>query len=102
MHIAARGLIFDATDAAENEAVAYVTSLVPLASGTFLCGWQSGPGKHTPTNTIRLARSTDGAQNWDRLPFEFETSFEGIPGSVPRRRNGRIRTGTIVAVHHVD
>ncbi|HCD01990.1 MAG TPA: hypothetical protein DER64_15845 [Planctomycetaceae bacterium] len=81
MHIAARGLIFDATAAAENEAVAYVTSLVPLASGTFLCGWQSGPGKHTPTNTIRLARSTDGAQNWDRLPFEFETSFEGIPGS---------------------
>ena len=81
MRIAARGLIFDAIDAAENEAVAYVTSLVPLDSGAFLCGWQSGPGKHTATNTIGLARSTDGAHTWQRLPFEFETLFQGTPGS---------------------
>ncbi|GIS59142.1 MAG: hypothetical protein CM1200mP2_13670 [Planctomycetaceae bacterium] len=81
MHVSARGLIFDATVAAENEAVAYVTSLVPLDSGAFLCGWQSGPGKHTATNTIGLARSTDGAHTWHRLPVKLETSFEGTPGS---------------------
>ena len=73
MHVSARGLIFDATVAAENEAVAYVTSLVPLDSGAFLCGWQSGPGKHTATNTIGLARSTDGAHTWHRLPVKLET-----------------------------
>ena len=81
MRVEARGLIFDAREVAEDEAVAYVTSLAPLESGTFLAGWQCGPGKHTPTNTIRLARSRDGAETWRRLAYRFETSWQGDPGS---------------------
>jgi hypothetical protein len=81
MRVEARGLIFDAREVAETEAVAYVTSLVPLQSGTLLASWQCGPGKHTPTNTIRLARSHDGAETWEHLPFRFETSWQGVSGS---------------------
>ena len=33
LRIESRGLIFDATEAPDREAVAYVTSLVPLRSG---------------------------------------------------------------------
>ncbi len=81
LRIDTRGLIFDATAAPEAEAVAYVTSLVPLESGTFLAGWQSGPGKHTPTNTIGLARSQEGTATWQRLQHDFDTSWQGTPGS---------------------
>jgi len=81
LRIESRGLIFDATEAPGCEAVAYVTSLVPLRSGSILAGWQSGPGKHTPTNTIGLARSQDDAATWQRLQHEFDTSWQGTPGS---------------------
>ena len=81
IRVEARGLIFDAAAVAETDAVAYVTSLVPLESGTFLAGWQCGPGKHTPTNTIRLAASRDGAETWELLPHRFDASWQGIPGS---------------------
>ncbi|MCP3696503.1 MAG: exo-alpha-sialidase [Planctomycetaceae bacterium] len=76
-----RGTIFDATVAPDNEAVAYVTSLVPLDNGTWLSGWQSGPEKMTPVNKIRLARSRDGAQTWEQLAPVLDTSWQGIPGS---------------------
>jgi len=79
--IKSQGLIFDATGATDAEAVAYVTSLVSLESGTWLAGWQSGPGKHTATNTIALAQSHDGDGTWQRLPHEFDTAWEGVPGS---------------------
>ncbi len=77
-----RGLIYDARPVAETERVAYFTSLVPLESGSWLAGWQCGPAKQTPANTIRLARSRDGAETWHLLPFRFETSWQGTAGSL--------------------
>ena len=82
LRVAASGLIYDATAATAAEAMAYFTSLLPLESGAFLSGWQCGPGKHTPTNTIRLARSRDGAETWEQLPHQFDASWQGIPGSL--------------------
>lgn len=81
LKIASRGLIFDATEVAANEAISYTTSLLPLDSGTILAGWQCGPGKHTPTNTIRLARSHNNAQTWQQLPCRFDTRWQETPGS---------------------
>ena len=80
LEVAARGMIFAAEEAPVEEAVAYFTSLVPLASGTWLSGWQLGPEKQT-ANTIGLARSRDQGQSWQRLSHSFETSWEGTPGS---------------------
>ena len=45
MNVAAQGMIFSAEEAPAEEAVAYFTSRVPLASGTWLSGWQLGPEK---------------------------------------------------------
>jgi hypothetical protein len=59
-----------------------MTSLAVLKSGTILAGWQSGKGKHDAKNTIRLARSHDGAETWSVLSVDFETEWQGVPGSL--------------------
>jgi hypothetical protein len=76
------GLIFDATQQPPEGRIAYFTSLCALRSGTILCGFQNGPGKHAPTSTIRLCRSRDGGQSWELLPARFETRVAGVPGSL--------------------
>lgn len=96
MRIEARGLIYDATNVSDSDAVSYVTSLVPLRSGTFLAGWQCGPEKHAPTNTIRLARSIDGAETWELLPFPFENSWQGIPGSFMAAEMVEVQPGRLM------
>lgn len=80
--IADRGLIFDAGQAGADRAISYTVSLHTLRSGTILAGWQNGPGKHTPTNTIRISRSVDGGVTWQVLPHQFSTTWNGIPGSL--------------------
>lgn len=77
-----QGLVFDASTAPAARQACYFTSLAQLASGTILAGWQTGLTKHSPTNTIRIARSTDQAESWQGIPWEFETSLDGIPGSL--------------------
>ncbi|MBM81285.1 MAG: hypothetical protein CMJ78_11940 [Planctomycetaceae bacterium] len=79
--VEAQGIIYDAGAAPEAEAVAYCTSLCPLASGTWMAGWQCGPEKQTPKNTIRMARSRDGGESWEQLPHRFETTWDNTPGS---------------------
>lgn len=77
-----RGLIFDATWQPPSARIAYFTSLCRLRSGDVLCGFQNGPSKHGPTSTIRLCRSKDGGRTWELLPAQFETRWEGVPGSL--------------------
>ncbi len=82
LRIAERGIIRDAGLAEEHRKISYTTSLLSLRSGTVLAGCQSGPGKHTPNNTILLARSRDGGRTWTPLPHQFPTVYQGIPGSL--------------------
>ena len=77
-----RGLILDAARQASQGAISYFTSLCPLRSGTILCGFQSGPGKHAVTSTVGLCRSVDQGLKWERLPVRFETCLDGHPGSL--------------------
>lgn len=77
-----RGLIFDAAPRPPDRRIAYFTSLCVLQSGTILCGFQNGPGKHAATSTVRLCRSTDHGRSWELLPAEFETRIGGVPGSL--------------------
>jgi hypothetical protein len=86
LRVDSQGLIFDAQNAPDSEAVAYFTSLLQLESGTILAGWQSGPAKHTPINTIRLARSRDAGETWNQLPFRFETSWQETPDDTVAQR----------------
>ncbi|MGD9724168.1 MAG: sialidase family protein [Pirellulales bacterium] len=77
-----QGLIFDAGRQPPAGRIAYFTSLCALGSGTILCGFQNGPGKHAPSSTIRLCRSADGGRTWELLPASFATDLGGVPGSL--------------------
>lgn len=82
MQIEARGLISDAMQRKDFEGISYFTALCPLRSGTLLAGFQVGPIKHGPDNTIGLCRSADGGKSWTAIPFRFETRLSGTPGSL--------------------
>jgi hypothetical protein len=77
-----RGLIWDASGEPAARRIAYFTSLCVLRSGDVLCGFQNGPTKHAPTSTVRLTRSSDGGRTWQLLPCQFETTLDGLPGSL--------------------
>ena len=77
-----QGVIFDAGRQPPAGRIAFFTSLCVLRSGSVLCGFQNGPGKHAPTSTIRLCRSVDGGRTWELLPTNFATELGGVPGSL--------------------
>jgi hypothetical protein len=77
-----RGVIWDATTQPQSKRIAYFTSLCPLSSGNILCGFQVGPAKHAPTATLGLCRSRHGGATWQEVPARFETSLNGVPGSL--------------------
>jgi hypothetical protein len=82
MNLEARGLVFDATAQPADRRVAFFTSLCPLESGSFLCAFQVGSGKHSPDSTLGLCRSGDGGATWEPIPARFETTLDGVPGSL--------------------
>jgi hypothetical protein len=82
MQIEQRGVIFDAANRAVSQRIAFFTSLCPLRSRTILCCFQLGSGKHSPDATIRICRSRDRGLTWQELPTEFETTLDGVPGSL--------------------
>ena len=82
MKVAARGLVFDVTGRPATEQVTFFGSLFRLRNGDWLCGYTIGERKHDPNGTIRFSRSRDGGSTWDESPFRFQTSFQGIRGSL--------------------
>lgn len=80
--IESQGLILDAERQPPNRRIAYFTSLCVLRSGRILCGCQNGPGKHAATSSITLSRSMDEGRSWELLPAAFETTIDGIAGSL--------------------
>ena len=96
--IADRGIVFDATIQPAEGRIAYFTSLCLLQSGTILCGYQNGPGKHSPTSRAGVSRSIDQGRTWTQLPVKFETVIDGIPGSLGCAEMTEIRPGRIIAL----
>ena len=76
------GFILDTSCLAQQERIAFFTSLCRLQSGKILCGFQIGPKKHAVTSTIGFCHSTDEGQTWHRLPIHVETKIDGVPGSL--------------------
>lgn len=94
--IEAQGVIFNATHRPPSERIAYFSSLCPLRSGTILAGFQLGPAKHAPTSTVRLCRSCDGGSTWQEVPFRFETTFNGVPGSLAAAEMVEVEPGKLL------
>ena len=76
------GRIYDATRQSADRRIAFFTSLCRLESGAFLCVFQVGSGKHSVDSTLALCRSGDGGATWQQIPARFETTLDGVPGSL--------------------
>lgn len=96
MHIASRGLIYDASKKPDAEKIAFFTGLCPLRSGTRLASFQVGPVKNAPTGSIRLCRSRDRGVTWQELPFRFETKLDGVPGSLSAGEMVEVEPGRLL------
>ncbi|MEX0675911.1 MAG: sialidase family protein [Pirellulales bacterium] len=96
MIVEERGLVYDAINAPADRRVAFFTSLCSLEPGTILCGFQVGSGKHSPDSTLGLCQSRDRGATWQQIPARFDTTIDGVPGSlsaptVLEIENGRLQ-----------
>ncbi len=82
MQVIHRSTIYDAPLQDTSRRIAFMDGLLRLQSGTWLSGFTVGPEKNHPTGTLQLSRSRDGGRNWSLVPFEFESQFGGLPGSL--------------------
>lgn len=82
MKVIHRSIVYDAAQQDESRRVAFMDSLLPLQSGTWLSGYTVGPQKNHHTGTICLSRSRDGGRTWSVLPQRFGSAINGTPGSL--------------------
>ena len=84
MRVADRAVIYDAASQGASRQVAFMDGLLRTQSGTWLSGFTVGPEKNHPTGTLQLSRSRDDGRTWQLIPFQFESTFAGTPGSLPK------------------
>lgn len=77
-----RGVIYEAARQPPERRIAFFTTLCPLRSGIWLCGFQVGSGKHSPDSTVELCRSADHGKTWTPLGLNLETRIDDLPGSL--------------------
>jgi hypothetical protein len=82
VRVLSRAVAHDARGSRDARHAASFTSLCVLANGTVLCIFQVGSTKHARDATLRISRSRDGGRSWATLPTQFQTVFDGIPGSL--------------------
>ena len=80
MRIEQRGIVYDATGQPDSRRIAFFTALCALRSGSILCAFQVGSGKHSADSTLAVCRSADRGATWAALAHEFETTLDGVPG----------------------
>ena len=82
MKIEDRGLIYDSRGHSPSDRVAFQTGLYPARSGAIFATCQVGPKKHAATARLQLCRSRDSGRTWHELPWRFETTLDGVAGSL--------------------
>ena len=82
MKVIHQSVVYDASQQDESRRIAFMDSLLPLASGTWLSGYTVGPKKNHYTGTICLSRSRDGGREWSVLSKRFDAVLDGTPGSL--------------------
>ncbi len=65
-----------------SRAVATFPAFVVLGDGSLLASYSLGSGKDTDDLDIELRRSTDGGTTWSEPVTPFETTVDGIRGSL--------------------
>lgn len=96
MRVIRRSTIYDAAAQPASRRVAFMDGLLKLASGTWLSGFTVGPEKNHPTGTLQLSRSRDGGRDWSQIPFQFESRFDGVPGSLSSGEMVEVEPGRVL------
>jgi len=92
------GLIYDARERKPAESFCSFVGQTVLNNGTVLCSFQNGSGKHAIDATIRICRSRDHGQTWEELPFQFERTLDGVPGSFSSGEIVESRPGRLLLI----
>ena len=96
MFVEDRGLVYDATRQPPSRGAASFCELTRLDDAALLCVFQVGPCKNDATSTLHLCRSDDDGQTWTDLPSEFETRFDGTPGSLGAGVVAEVEPGRLI------
>ena len=83
MHVVARGIIFDATDAPPAARFCTFTSLNCLRDGRLLAAFRVGSSKDSPDEDVYILASDDLGATWQPV-------FTGF-GDVPPGSHARVR-----------
>ena len=92
------GLVYDARSRPTSESFCSFVSPCVLSNGTVLCSFQNGSRKHAVDSTVRICRSRDQGQTWSELPFQFERTLGGVPGSFSSGEIIEIRPGQLLMI----
>ena len=82
MQIEARGVVYNAVEQPETRRIAFFTGLCAQRSGKIWCGFQVGSAKHAINSTLVLCSSRDGGRTWSESNSTFDTTLDGVPGSM--------------------
>jgi hypothetical protein len=82
MKVIDQSIIYSAADESPIKRYACFPSLTILADSSILCSFKVGHAKLSTTDNILMARSTDGGKTWKTQFAGFDTTYEGVPGSV--------------------
>lgn len=103
MQILASGLIHDGAAAGEADRFACFVGLAQLADGTLLCSFKTGPQKLSAKDNLLVMRSTDAGATWAPLAGGFETTIQGVAGSLTAGYITEVAPGRLVmCAHWVD
>ncbi len=98
MKIEERGLVYDATRQLPAARVASFTGLLVTKAGTAFCSFQCGSKKHALDSTVRIFRSTDHGRTWSDTGNRFETSFQGVAGSLSSGEMEEVSPGRLMVI----
>jgi Neuraminidase (sialidase) len=81
MKIIDRGIL-NCGDPGTGRAISTFPSVTPLAGGSLLASYRVGSTKDSDDETIELRRSIDGGRNWSDPSSPFDSTIDGVRGSL--------------------
>lgn len=77
-----RSVVYDPSQQPADARIAFFTNVCRLKSGSLICSFQVGTGKHSPDSKIQICRSNDEGKTWTALKWDLATEIGGVPGSM--------------------
>ena len=98
MKIEDRGIVYDAVRQTPAARVASFTGLFISRDGTVFCSFQCGSKKHAVDSTVRVFCSRDQGRSWSDTGSRFQTSFQGVAGSLAAGEIEEVAPGRLIII----